>query len=201
MIAGAFSLGGTARNVERATEELALCRRIASGERHLFAHLIDRYAALVAGAIAAQGVERSDIEDLAQIAFVNVYKGLGGFRGDAKLSSWIYRIALNVARAHLKRHSARPGKVSVEEEMEGGTFPVDERSTRNSHETVRQRAVADALRRLPEPQRVCLGLYYFEELSYEEIAEALAMKLNTVRTHIRRGKLRLATLLDASMLD
>ncbi len=201
MFAGAFSLGGTARNVERATEELALCRRIASGERHLFAQVIERYSALVAGAIAAQGVERSDVDDLAQIAFINAYKGLGGFRGDAKLSSWLYRIALNVARAHLKRQSSRPGKVSVEEEMEAGVVPVDERASRTSLETVQHRALAGALRQLPEPQRVSLSLYYFEELSYEEVAEALRMKLNTVRTHIRRGKLRLAALLDISVLD
>lgn len=186
--------------MDRARDELELCRRIAGGERHLFAQLIDRYSGLVAGAIAGAGVPRSEVEDLAQLAFINVYKGLGGFRGDAKLSSWIYRIALNVARGHLKRQARRPLVGSVEEALEVGQQPEDRRATA-ALSTVRNRALAQALAQLPERQRISLGLYYFEELSYEEIAEAMALNLNTVRTQIRRGKLRLAELLDYSALD
>lgn len=191
---------GVANSVDRATDELELCRRIAGGERHLFAQIIDSYAGLVAGAIAAAGVERHEIEDLAQLAFVNVYKGIAGFRGDAKLSSWIYRIALNVARGHLKRQARRPLTSSVEEALEVGQQPEDQR-TGASLSMVRNRALAQAMGKLPEQQRICLGLYYFEELSYEEIAEALAMNLNTVRTHIRRGKQGLAEMLDEGALD
>jgi len=191
---------GVASSVDRARDELELCRRIAGGERHLFAQLIDRHSGLVAGAIAGAGVERSDIEDLAQVAFVNVYKGIAGFRGDARLSSWIYRIALNVARGHLKRQARRPLSTSVEEALEVGQQPEDSRATA-ALSTVRNRALAQALAELPENQRISLGLYYFEELTYEEIAEAMSLNLNTVRTHIRRGKQRLAELLDYSVLD
>ena len=183
-----------------APQELELCRRIAAGKQHLFGEIIDRYSGLVAGAIAAQGVAHSDVEDLAQVAFVNVYKGIAGFRGEAKLSSWIYRIAMNVARGHLKKQSRRPLNQSVEEAMESGQQPVDLR-TGAALTTVRNRSLAQALGQLTEQQRGCLGLYYFEELSYEEIAEALSMNLNTVRTQIRRGKQRLAELLDAAALE
>jgi RNA polymerase sigma-70 factor (ECF subfamily) len=186
--------------VDRARDELELCRRIAGGERHLFAQLIDRYSSLVAGAIAGSGVDRSDVEDLAQVAFVNVYRGIAGFRGDAKLSSWIYRIALNVARGHLKRQARRPLSTSVEEALAVGQQPEDQRTTA-ALSTVRNRALAQALSQLPERQRISLGLYYFEELTYEEIAEAMSLNLNTVRTQIRRGKQRLAELLDYSTLE
>jgi len=186
--------------VNRARDELELCRRIAGGEQHLFAQLIDRYSGLVAGAIAGAGVQRADVEDLAQLAFVNVYKGIAGFRGDAKLSSWIYRIALNVARGHLKRQTSRPLTNSVEEALEIGQQPEDQRDSAPLT-TVRNRALAQALAQLPAKQRISLGLYYFEELSYEEIAEAMSLNLNTVRTQIRRGKQRLAELLDYSVLD
>jgi len=178
-----------------------LCRRIASGERHLFARIVEQHASLVAGAIAAQGVARDDVEDLAQVAFVNVFKGIGGFRGESKLSSWMYRIAVNVARAHLKRLAQRPAAASVEEQAESGVLPADEQSGSSPRELAQQRALSRAMGELSESQRVCLGLFYFEELSYEEIAAALRMNLNTVRTHIRRGKLRLAELLDESVLD
>jgi RNA polymerase sigma-70 factor (ECF subfamily) len=186
--------------VDHASDELELCRRIAGGERHLFAQLIDRYSGLVAGAIAGAGVDRSDVEDLAQVAFVNVYKGIAGFRGDARLSSWIYRIALNVARGHLKRRARRPPVDSVEAALEVGQQPADQH-TGAALSTVRNRALAQALARLPGSQRISLGLYYFEELTYEEIAEAMALNLNTVRTQIRRGKQRLAELLDYGALE
>jgi RNA polymerase sigma-70 factor (ECF subfamily) len=161
----------------------------------------DRYSGLVAGAIAAQGVASSDVEDLTQQTFVNAYKGLAGFRGEAKLSSWLFRIALNTARGYLKRNAQRPAVDSIEQQAESGmlaTAPDGADSTREVHQ---RRALETALGQLIAPQRLCLSLYYFEELSYEEIAEASGMNLNTVRTHIRRGKLRLAELLDESLLD
>jgi RNA polymerase sigma-70 factor (ECF subfamily) len=186
--------------VDAAAEELALCRRIAAGERHLFGRIVEQYSSLVAGVIAAQGAESSDIEDLAQLTFINVFKGLGGFRGEARLSSWIYRIACNVARAHLKRGAEKPQPESVEAALEVGVQPVDQRAVASSGSWVESRALRSALQQLPEPQRITLALYYFEELSYEEIALALRMNINTVRTHIRRGKQRLAGLLDEADL-
>lgn len=185
--------------MKRPADELVLCRRIASGEQHLFAQIIDAYSGLVAGAIASQGVDNADVEDLAQVTFVNIYRGIAGFRGDAKLSSWIYRIALNVARGHLKSLARRPRQQSAEEELESGRQPVDERPGAVMS-TVINRVLAVAMGELTENQRVALSLYYFEELSYEEIAEAMQLNLNTVRTQIRRGKQRLAELLDEETL-
>lgn len=185
--------------MEQAQEELAVCQRIAQGERHLFAKLIDTYSGLVAGVIAAQGVGPAEVEDLAQVVFINAYKGIAGFRGDSKLSSWLYRIALNVARGHLKRLAQRPAPASVEEQAESGQQPADLRAATPAQHT-QDRALTAALSQLTEPQRVCISLYYFEELSYEEIAAGTGYLLNTVRTHIRRGKLRLAELLDESLL-
>lgn len=199
MWARALTGGGAAQAVEQAQDELALCRRIAQGEQHLFAKIVDSYSGLVAGAIAAQGIAPGDIEDLAQQAFINAYRGLAGFRGDARLSSWLFRIAINVARGHLKRQSARPTSDSVEAQAESGQQAVDPASDRVQRHA-QNRALDAALARLSQAQRVCISLYYFEELSYEEIAAASSYQLNTVRTHIRRGKLRLAELLDESLL-
>ena len=201
MLGKAIVLEGANPRLHRAMDELELCQRIAKGEQHLFGQLIDQYQNLVAGAVAAQGVDRADIEDLAQQTFVNAYKGLGGFRGDAKLSSWLYRIAINVARQHLKRLAIKPRPASVEDEMAIGRVPSAGRAQEPVAQTEAQRALSVAMASLSDVQRTCLGLYYFEELSYEEIAEALAINLNTVRTHIRRGKLALAELLDQSTLD
>jgi RNA polymerase sigma-70 factor (ECF subfamily) len=191
---------GKAQAVEAGADELALCRRIAAGETQLFARIVDQHSSLVAGVIAAQGASASEIDDLAQLTFVNAYKGLAGFRGEAKLSSWLYRIAVNTARAHLKRGASRPAVSSVEQAAESGQQPVDNRRAA-SQSWVQNQVLSAALKQIPEVQRTVLCLYYFEELSYEEISAALRLNLNTVRTHIRRGKLRLAELLDPALLE
>lgn len=196
MLARALSLGGSAKTVDLATDELALCRRIAEGESHLFAQISDQYSGMVAAAIAAQGVDRADIEDLAQQTLINVFKGMAGFRGEAKLSSWIYRIAINVARGHKKKQASRPAVYSVDAAMESGIHPVDEQAGKVQGAVIRNRSLAGAMSKLSTVQRTTLTMYYVEELSYEEVAEALRMNLNTVRTHIRRGKIQLAGLMD-----
>ena len=187
--------------MSQAASELELVRRIAAGEQHLFAGIIDRHSGLVAAAVLSQGIAPADVEDVAQLCFINVYKGLAGFRGDAKLSSWIYRIAVNTARAQLRRQSRRISARSVEEAMESGREPIDNQASRGALQTVQQRALAGALARIAATERACLSLFYFEELSYEEISQAMSLNINTVRTHIRRGKLRLAELLDAGLID
>jgi len=201
MLAKAISIGGVAKTLEQPMDELTLCRRIACGESHLFGQVVDQYSGLIAAAIAAQGVERSDIEDLAQTTLVNAYRGIAGFRGEARLSSWLYRIAINTARAHLKKNSRRLDQLSVEAAMESGQHPVDESAAAGYTAAIRNRALAGALGRLRDDQRTALMLYYMDEQSYEEIAAAMSMNINTVRTHIRRGKQRLCELLDESEMQ
>jgi RNA polymerase sigma-70 factor, ECF subfamily len=199
MMWNAITLGGTLSKVRTAPDELELCRRITAGEHQLFGEIVARYQSLVAGAIVAQGAPAGEVADLAQQVFINAYKGLSGFRGEAKLSSWLYRIAINVARQAGRRAASQPAAESVEEALESGRQPVDQQPL-TAATVARQHALARALAKLSGPQRTALALYYFEELSYEEIAEALELNLNTVRTHIRRGKQRLAEWLDESML-
>lgn len=196
----ALLLGGNAQAVSQVNEELALCQRIARGERHLFAEIIDRYSGLVAGCIAGQGVSPSDVEDLAQLTFVNVFKGIHGFRGDARLSSWIYRIALNIARQHQKKLAIRPQPDSMEQQLEIGRQPADSREAQDTA-LARRRSLQQAMAQLNDNQRTALALYYFEELSYEEISEAMGQNINTVRTHIRRGKLALAEIMEETGVE
>jgi RNA polymerase sigma-70 factor (ECF subfamily) len=193
-------LRGKSQAVDAGGDELALCRRIAAGETQLFARIVDQYSGLVAAVIAAQGAAASEVEDLTQLTFINAYKGLAGFRGEAKLSSWLYRIAVNVSRQQLKRSASRPAAASVEQAAESGQQPVDSRKPASTSWVANQ-ALAAGMKQIPEVQRIALCLYYFEELSYEEIAATLRLNLNTVRTHIRRGKQRLAEVLDPALLE
>jgi RNA polymerase sigma-70 factor, ECF subfamily len=152
----------------------------------------------------------AQVEDLAQEVFLRLYRALPEFRGDAALSTYLYRIVVNVAQDEWKRRRKERGVIAsapaVEDEGEAGwieSFAGDELTehARNPEQRMAdaevQAAVEDALRELPEMERAVLVLYHQEECSYEGIAAALGLPINTVRTHLHRGRKRLAEVLRA----
>src|SRR5579875_3458980 len=151
------------------------------------------------------------VEDLAQEVFLRLYRALPDFRGDAQLSTFLYRITFNVAQDEWKRRRRERehiGPVPVLEEADvPGTWlenqpapPFEGEHTRNPEQQLSERetqaAVEAALLSLPEAERAVLVLYHQEELSYEGIAAALSLPVNTVRTHLHRGRKRLAGLVQ-----
>ena len=150
------------------------------------------------------------VEDLAQEVFLRLYRALPEFRGDAQLSTYLYRITVNVAqdewkrrrrdREHLAPVPAGPDG-DREDWLENQTSgPFSGAHTRNPEEhlsgTETETAVQSALAALPEIERTILVLYHQEDLSYEGIATTLHLPLNTVRTHLHRGRKRLAGLVQ-----
>ena len=152
----------------------------------------------------------AQVEDLAQEVFLRLYRALPEFRGDAALSTYLYRIVVNVAQDEWKRRRKERTVIAsapaVEDEGDAGwieSFAGDELTehARNPEQRMAdaevQAAVEDALRELPEMERTVLVLYHQEECSYEGIAAALGLPINTVRTHLHRGRKRLAEVLRA----
>jgi RNA polymerase sigma-70 factor (ECF subfamily) len=145
------------------------------------------------------------VEDLAQEVFLRLYRALPEFRGDAALTTYPYRIVVNVAQDEWKRRRrdrsrfvSRPcaededGTDGWMEELPGSSLTEHGRTPQQHLEQAElQRTVDDALRQLPEMERAVLVLYHQEECSYEGIAGALGLPLNTVRTHLHRGRRRL----------
>src|SRR5918996_209077 len=88
--------------------EAELIARCQQGDEQAFRELVDRHKDLVFGVIARSSVERSRVEDLAQEVFLKIHRGLPYFRGEAKLTTWIFRIVLNLlSEESQKRHAAR----------------------------------------------------------------------------------------------
>ncbi len=150
------------------------------------------------------------VEDLAQEVFLRLYRALPHFRGDATLSTYLYRIVVNVAQDEWKRRRKEREYIAAEpvfeEEGENGSwmenFAGDDLS--GEHARTPEQLLADAqmvlavdqaLLELPEIERSVLVLYHQEECSYEGIAIALGLPINTVRTHLHRGRKRLAELI------
>jgi RNA polymerase sigma-70 factor (ECF subfamily) len=155
------------------------------------------------------------VEDLAQDTFLRLYKALPYFRGDSTVGTYLYRIVVNVAQDEWKRRRReRTHLVSepayFEDEPDGGwmeNFAGDELTEHARDPEQRlgdaevQQAVECALGELAEMERAVLVLYHQEECSYEGIAAALQMPINTVRTHLHRGRKRLSELVRARLDD
>ena len=167
-----------------------------------FEQLVHEHQAPVFRTLARLTGSTDRVEDLAQEVFLRLYRALPGFRGDALVSTYLYRIAVNVAQDEWKRRRRedRP-LVSISEDTE---WPLEERlpdPAANAEEQMEQHEFAQALeeelQRLSSVERAVLVLYHQEERSYEQIAEALRMPIGTVRTHLHRGRKKLRQALAA----
>jgi len=170
-----------------------------------FEALVREHQRMVFGTLTRMTGAGGHIEDLAQEVFLRLYRALPEFRGDAAISTYLYRIVVNVAQDEWKRRRKERLHIASEPETEddGGqwieNFAGDDLSGQHARtpEQLMQDAqtsatVDAALLELPSMERAVLVLYHQEELSYEGIAAALEMPINTVRTHLHRGRKRLA---------
>src|SRR5947209_5953353 len=161
-----------------------------------FERVVREHQAMVFRTLARLTGTVEHVEDLAQEVFLRLYRALPSFRGEALVSTYLYRIAVNVAQNEWKRRRRedRP-LVSISEDPE---FPLEDRLADpgvNAQEQMEEREFAgmvnDELGRLSAIERTILVLYHQEERSYQQIAEALQMPIGTVRTHLHRARKRL----------
>jgi RNA polymerase sigma-70 factor (ECF subfamily) len=149
---------------------------------------------------------REHVEDLAQEVFLRLYRGLEHFRGDAQLTTYLYRIIVNVAqdewkcRRREREAIAAPVAEDGEEDQWIENFPslVPDAEATLAEKQLWQ-AVDEELLQLSENERSILVLYHQEECSYEQIAHLLKMPIGTVRTHLHRGRDKLGKLVRARM--
>ncbi|MGA7105113.1 MAG: sigma-70 family RNA polymerase sigma factor [Candidatus Deferrimicrobiaceae bacterium] len=150
-------------------------------------------------------VGQSEAEDLTQEVFLRVNRGLPDFKGDAKLSTWIYRIATNVATDRMRSRSSQ-------ESRSGKTIPLDERLIEESGDLTGEKkpsvekqamreemssCVHDYINSLPESYRLPVTLSEIGGLTNKEIAEALGLTVETVKIRLHRGRAKLKGKLEA----
>jgi RNA polymerase sigma-70 factor (ECF subfamily) len=165
--------------------ELARCERARAGDREAFAEIVgEHYPAVRATAFRLVG-NPEDAEDLAQECFVRAFRALRFFRGDSPLSAWLRRIVTHLARDRFRREQRARSVPLPSGELEPRT-----ESGPSSAASGREfaRLVAAALERLPENLRVALLLRTREELSYEEIADAMGYTPATCRTQVMKAR-------------
>jgi RNA polymerase sigma-70 factor (ECF subfamily) len=131
-----------------------------------------------------------DARDVCQETFLRAFRALGGFKGQAKFSSWLYRITLNLCRDWIRRERRQPLAQAPEGvdliELAGEAEP-----TESIEELVARKeigaAVARAMAELPEEQRTAIVLKEYHGLTFQEIAELVGCPLSTVKTRLYQG--------------
>ena len=188
-------------NVAGAAGERALIERCRAGDEGAFQELVDRYKDLVFALIARTVQDRSRAEDLAQDVFLRVHRGLPYFRGQARLSTWIYRIVANVCA---QTRGRGPSTTSLDALNASDGSPPRSRVMPSTKDRqfgdleLRDR-LEKAIARLPPNYRLLVAAHYLRGVQYEDLAEALELPLGTVKTQLHRAKQQLRRLLETEL--
>jgi RNA polymerase sigma factor (sigma-70 family) len=175
-------------NVELSDADL-LARVLVDGDQHAFGELVRRHQSPVRGLL--RQLTRADVEladDLAQDTFIRAYKNIRSFRGEAKFSTWLYRVAYNVFREHARK---RKELVGIDEAQ------LQAQADPQTTDPALRLDLMSALTQLPLHERTAIVLCCQNGLSHDEAARVLDIPLGTVKTNVLRGREKLKKMLAA----
>ena len=184
-------------------EQRSLLQKARSGDVSAFEEIVRENEKTVYNLALRQLGSREDAEDAAQEVFMKAYTALGSFRGDSKISVWLYRITCNVCTDILRK---RKDVVSLSVETEEGDTELELPDERFDPVALTERKelreqVAAALQKLPEDSRQILLLREIGGQSYEEIGETLELDIGTVKSRIFRARKKLCALLTGNISE
>ncbi|WP_340111535.1 RNA polymerase sigma factor [Maribellus mangrovi] len=172
-----------------------IIEQLKQGNEQAFKRLVENYQKLVVNTCYGMLQIREDAEDVAQDVFIEVYRSVENFRADAKLSTWLYRIAVNRSLNHIrdnKKHrwfSSFDSDVKAENkkllQVESSRTDQPEFELENQQRSI---ILHEAINSLPENQKVAFSLSKYEELSYQEIAEVMELSISSVESLLFRAK-------------
>lgn len=170
---------------EKTDEQIAA--DVQAGDIHAFGILVDRYEGKLTRYAYKFLFKADEVPDLVQDTFLRAYENLKGFDANRRFSPWIYRIAHNVFMNSLKKKRREPFRFFDADTI----FPhpiAEERTDSDAERREMQQRIDTMLGTLREKYREPLVLFYFEALSYDEIAEVLGIPKATVGVRLKRGR-------------
>lgn len=180
--------GGHDRAALGPADEADLITRCRAHDRGAHDELYHRFRRAVAGNLYRVLGDRSDLDDLVQEVFVIAFRGLEKFRGDARLSTWLYRICVNVALGRIRTRKRRPIAIGVSDLDAAAVDPSlmerPEQPDRTLERRQDQERVYRALEQLAPKKRIVLYLHEIEGLDLKEIAYLVDSNPVTVRTRL-----------------
>ena len=170
------------------TDEV-IVERALGGDAEAFGELVRRWERRIFALSYGMLGREEDARDATQETFLAAFRNLRGFRGEAKVSSWLHRIAVNQCLTRQRRAKVR-NESALEEEEDGAArfaVPLEQSPANVVEERQRKAAVRRALGGLPVELRQIVVMKEFEELTFREIAEALDLPLSTVKSRLYTG--------------
>lgn len=166
--------------------EEGLLKRIAEGEKEIFGELVLKHQDFIFNVVRKYVRFEEEARDITQDVFLKAYENIEKFRGESKVSSWLYRIAYNLSMNWSERRAGR--ETQLDDEL-AETIPEEPSLADEIY--VRELVLArigEILEEIPLKYKVVIKLYYFEDKSYQEIADTLAIPINTVKIQLLRAK-------------
>lgn len=171
-----------------------IINQILGGDTQAFSVLVDRYKDLVFTLALRMLKHREEAEEVSQDVFIKVYKSLHKFKGDSKLSTWVYKVTYNTCLDAIKKHKRKHKEVQIDKYDAYDIAFVDDALER-LEKVDRENTIHACIDALASDDSFILTLYYFKELSLEEIAKITGLKTNNVKVKLHRARKRLAAVL------
>ncbi|MBE0488498.1 MAG: RNA polymerase sigma factor RpoE [Halomonas sp.] len=170
-----------------------LVERAQQGDNRAFDLLVKKYQHKIIGLIGRYVHDHSEVQDVAQEAFIKAYRALGKFRAESAFYTWMYRIAINTAKNHLVSRGRRPPGSDLDiadaEILDhSGRLADSETPEAAMARDQLEAAVFEAIDNLPDDLRTAITLRELEGLSYEDIANIMQCPVGTVRSRIFRAR-------------
>ncbi|WP_108425779.1 RNA polymerase sigma factor [Flagellimonas amoyensis] len=177
------------------TNEKELINKIRNGNTVAFSDLVDGHKDLVYTLCIRMLGNREDAEEVSQDVFIKVFTALRNFKGDSKLSTWIYRIAYNACLDRLKRTKKERMRVEVDH-LKGSAFSVMDNALDRMVQEERSVLINSCLAALPAEDASILTLFYFEEKNLLEMEKVLDLSANTIKVRLFRARKKLAAIME-----
>ncbi|MFW5773820.1 MAG: RNA polymerase sigma factor [Tangfeifania sp.] len=175
--------------------EAEIIQKLQEGDEQAFRQLVEKYRQLVVNTCFGLVHNLEDAEDIAQDVFIEVFRSVQKFRADSKISTWLYRIAVNRSLNFIRDNKRRKLAQSIEEVFspkkgKSGSFSSEKVSAADTEMENSERAAIlhKAIDSLPKNQRVAFTLSKYEDLSYKEIATVMETSVSSVESLIHRAK-------------
>lgn len=176
-------------------DEISLIEALKKQEQSAYALLLDEYQKLVFNTCLSFVPNAEDAEDIAQEVFIEVYKSIGKFKGNSKLSTWIYRIAVNKSLEFIRKKTTKK-RFGFMQSLAGDTIPIDKSFyfTEFNHPGVQlenkeqKEILFRAINQLPQTQKIVFTLHMIEGLSYKEVSEISEKSISSVESLLFRAR-------------
>ena len=179
-------------------QEKVIIEEILNGNTRVFSQLVDGHKDLVFSLALRMLKNREEAEEVAQDTFIKVYKSIAKFKMDSKLSTWIYKITYRTCLDRIKKNKKHLNDVPINEFTENEIKSIDNALERMMVQE-RKQNIQNCIQKLESDDAALLTLYYFDELSLQEMSEILKLSTNNIKVKLFRCRKKLAEILITNL--